>query len=164
MKSFVILALLSTISADCGTYADEGTCDTDETCTWCTSAAEDPSCKDLETARGLPRDVYKCDGITGEVKTKNAKPKKIVAVGDSITEGVCSSDEATHSWPSQLNDIFNDQDSYSVQNLGVSGRTMMKNGDYPYWNETAYQDALNSEADIMILMLGTNDAKTFQWN
>ena len=40
----------------------------------------------------------------------------------------------------------------------------MKNGDFPYWNEQAYQDALNSEADILILMLGTNDAKNFQWN
>ena len=96
--------------------------------------------------------------------TVQSKATKIVAVGDSITEGTCSSDESTHSWPAQLHDILNDEDGYTVQNLGVGGRCMMKNSDWPYWNEQAYQDALNSEADIIILMLGTNDAKSSQWN
>ena len=41
---------------------------------------------------------------------------------------------------------------------------MMKNGDYPYWNEQAYQDTLASKANYLVLMLGTNDAKTFQYN
>jgi acyl-CoA thioesterase-1 len=36
---------------------------------------------------------------------------------------------------------------------------MMKNGDYPYWAEEAYQDVLDSKADYIVLMLGTNDAK-----
>ena len=53
---------------------------------------------------------------------------------------------------------------FVVHNFGVGGRTMMKNGDYPYWNEQVYQDALNSKADYLVLMLGTNDAKTFQYN
>ena len=70
--------------------------------------------------------------------TVQSKATKIVAVGDSITEGFCSSDESTHSWPAQLHDILNDENKYTVQNLGVSGRTMMKNGDFPYWNEQAY--------------------------
>ena len=64
-----------------------------------------------------------------------AKPTKIIAVGDSITEGICSSHEATHSWPAQLKDILNDEEKFTFTNLGVSGRTMMKNGDWPYWNE-----------------------------
>ena len=55
-------------------------------------------------------------------------------------------------------------DEIEVINLGVSGRTMMKNGDFPYWNEPEYQKALKSEADIVVMMLGTNDAKTFQWD
>jgi lysophospholipase L1-like esterase len=54
--------------------------------------------------------------------------------------------------------------TFEVINYGVSGRTMMKTGDYPYWNEEAYQLALASEADVVLLMLGTNDAKTYQWN
>ena len=54
-------------------------------------------------------------------------------------------------------DMLKDENKFEVINLGVSGRTMMKTGDFPYWNEQAYQDALNSEADIVIMMLGTND-------
>ena len=96
--------------------------------------------------------------------TVSTKPMKIIAVGDSITEGAMASDESTHSWPAQLQDILKDKDQYVVENYGVSGRTMMKNGDYPYWNEQKYQDALNSEPDKVLIMLGTNDAKTFQWN
>ena len=57
-----------------------------------------------------------------------------------------------------------DKNKYEVINLGVSGRTMIKKGDYPYWNEQAYQEALKSNADIVILMLGTNDSKISQWN
>ena len=59
--------------------------------------------------------------------------------------------------------MLKDDTKYEVINLGLGGRTMMKTGDMPYWNEQAYQDALNSEADIVIMMLGTNDAKTYQW-
>ena len=57
--------------------------------------------------------------------------------------------------------MLKDESKFEVLNLGVSGRTMMKNGDFPYWNEQAYQDALNSEADVVIMMLGTNDSKIY---
>ena len=103
--------------------------------------------------------------IFAGLATVLSKATKIVAVGDSITEGQGSSDESTHSWPAQLHDILKDEDKYTVQNLGVRNSTMIKNsGDWSYWNKQAYQDALNSEADIIILMLGSNDAKSSQWN
>ena len=46
---------------------------------------------------------------------------------------------------------------YDVKNLGLGGRTVMKNGDYPYWVEDDYQDALSSKASYLVFMLGTND-------
>ena len=68
------------------------------------------------------------------------EPKKegvtrIITIGDSITQGACSSDPNTKSFPSQLMDMLKDETKFEVINLGVSGRTMMKTGDYPYWNE-----------------------------
>ena len=45
--------------------------------------------------------------------------------------------------------------------MGLGGRTMMKNGDSPYWNEPEYMMALESNPNMIILMLGTNDAKYF---
>lgn len=41
---------------------------------------------------------------------------------------------------------------------------MLKKGDLPYWNEIQYEIALKSCADIIILMLGTNDSKIQNWN
>ena len=58
-------------------------------------------------------------------------------------------------------DMLKDNTKFEVINLGLGGRTMMKTGDSPYWNEQAYQDALNSEADIVVMMLGTNDSKNY---
>ena len=57
-----------------------------------------------------------------------------------------------------------DAAAYSVLNFGVNGATMMRTGDNPYWGNQEYADALASSPDIVVIMLGTNDAKTYQWN
>jgi lysophospholipase L1-like esterase len=53
---------------------------------------------------------------------------------------------------------------FEVLNYGVSGRTAMRTGDLPYINELEMEWALHSDADVVVLMLGTNDAKSYQWN
>ena len=95
-----------------------------------------------------------------------APAKKIVAVGDSITYGAHSSNIATYAWPEQLGHMLGSQNAttWTVQNLGLCGRTMMRTGDAPYWREKFYQQALTADADYMTIMLGTNDAKSYQWN
>ena len=57
-----------------------------------------------------------------------------------------------------------DYNKYEVVNLGLGGRTMLKNGSCPYWNEPEFKQVLNSDADKILIMLGTNDAKKIQWN
>ena len=89
---------------------------------------------------------------------------KIVAIGDSITFGYDSSDPATKSWPSQLTNMLHDSSKYEVVNLGLNGRCMLKTGWLPYWNEPQYRQALESNADIVVLMLGTNDAFNQYWD
>ena len=85
----------------------------------------------MQSWRGDPNQADqlppKAEGIT-----------RIVAVGDSITDGYLSSDRKTKSWPAQLMNMLYDTSKYEVINLGIGGRTMMKNGDYPYWNETQH--------------------------
>lgn len=54
-------------------------------------------------------------------------------------------------------------DRFWVQNFGVGGTTMLRNADHPYWNTSAYADALAFAPDIVVLMLGTNDAKRGNW-
>ena len=54
-------------------------------------------------------------------------------------------------------------DGYLVKNFGVSGRTLLKHGDYPYWKEKALQSAKDFAPDIVIIKLGTNDTKPQNW-
>ena len=90
------------------------------------------------------------------------KRTKIVCVGDSITQGYRFYD-TNLSYPSVLSDRL-DPKRYEIVNLGLSRRTMTKTGDYPYWNEDKFIEALQSNADIIVLMLGTNDSKSYNWN
>jgi lysophospholipase L1-like esterase len=87
------------------------------------------------------------------------EPVKVACIGDSITEG--SGAARGQSYPSQLQAMLGDK--WVVNNFGVSGRTLLKKGDYPYWNEAKYQNALKSEPDVVIIMLGTNDTKPQNW-
>jgi len=91
---------------------------------------------------------------------------KIACVGDSITAGVCS--DVTHGYPAVLQTLLGS--AYTVGNYGSSGRTMLKKGlcdptgdDCSYWDTATYTAAMASEPAIVTIMLGTNDAKNFNW-
>lgn len=86
---------------------------------------------------------------------------KVACIGDSITYGIGTSDPAAKSYPAVLQQLFGS--NYIINNYGVSGRTMLKKGDYPYWNEAAYTNSSNWLPDIVIIMLGTNDSKPQNW-
>jgi lysophospholipase L1-like esterase len=86
-------------------------------------------------------------------------PVRVACIGDSITQG--SGAEAGRSYPAQLQELLGN--SWKVGNSGVSGRTLLKKGDFPYWNEKAYQNALRFQPDVVIIMLGTNDTKPQNW-
>jgi lysophospholipase L1-like esterase len=49
--------------------------------------------------------------------------------------------------------------TYQVSNYGVSGTTMLRKGDSPYWATKEYQAALKSNPDIVFIDLGGNDSK-----
>ena len=88
-----------------------------------------------------------------------AEPIKVACVGDSITQGAGA--QKGKSYPAQLQGLLGD--GYQVGNFGVSGRTLLKKGDFPYWKEKKYQDALAMEPAIVVIMLGTNDTKPQNW-
>jgi lysophospholipase L1-like esterase len=90
---------------------------------------------------------------------KYKAPVKVACIGDSITQGAGAA--AGKSYPAQLQELLGDK--WKVGNFGVSGRTLLKKGDFPYWNENAYQEALKFEPDVVIIMLGTNDTKPQNW-
>jgi lysophospholipase L1-like esterase len=91
--------------------------------------------------------------------SKTEAPVRVACIGDSITQG--SGAVKGKSYPSQLQALLGD--SWVVGNFGVSGRTLLKKGDFPYWKEKAYQKALKFKPDVVIIMLGTNDTKPQNW-
>jgi len=86
-------------------------------------------------------------------------PIRIACVGNSITQG--PGRDNPDSWPLQMQTILGE--AYEVGNFGVSGRTLLRKGDYPYWNEPQFQEVKDFAPDILIIMLGTNDSKPQNW-
>ena len=86
---------------------------------------------------------------------------KIAIIGNSITEGTGLSNPKIQAYPAQLGNLLTPD--WQVGNFGVSGRTMLKKGDYPIWNEQKFKDALAFEPNIVVIMLGTNDSKYYNW-
>jgi len=84
---------------------------------------------------------------------------KVACVGNSITEGFGRDNSS--SYPNQLDTLLGD--TYYVRNFGKGGTTLLKNGDYPYWNDPVFELALEFEPDIVIIALGTNDSKPQNW-
>jgi lysophospholipase L1-like esterase len=98
--------------------------------------------------------------IVTENKTQYAVSfgTKIICVGDSITSGIILGGAA---YPSRLQNELGDD--YAVANYGVSGRTAGSNADLPYINTSAYKKAMDSNPNIVIIMLGSNDSRSRNW-
>ena len=87
----------------------------------------------------------------------------ISCVGDSLTygSGVLKTREID-SYPAQLQARLGT--SYLVSNFGLRNATASASADLPYIESEQYKESLKSNPDIVILMLGTNDTKTQNWN
>jgi lysophospholipase L1-like esterase len=91
---------------------------------------------------------------------------RIAFLGNSITEGSGLTDPANNSYPGQVAQMLTDiyGDTCEVFNAGVSGRTLLKKGDYPLWDEDKFSQAWYYAPDIVFIMLGTNDTKPYNWD
>lgn len=86
---------------------------------------------------------------------------RVACIGNSITDGHGIDMATQYGYPAELQKKLGN--GYWVKNFGVSARTMLNKGDYPYMNEMAWQDALAFKPDVVIIKLGTNDSKPYNW-
>jgi acyl-CoA thioesterase I len=84
---------------------------------------------------------------------------KVACVGNSITEG--ADIEESMRYPAQLQKLLGEK--FEVRNYGLGGRTLLKKGDFPYWQEEMYKEVLAWVPEIVIVKLGTNDSKPQNW-
>ena len=84
---------------------------------------------------------------------------RVAAIGDSITYGTSAPENM--SYPVQLKALLGKY--YTVTNYGVGGRTLL-DGDHAYTKEDFYQKSLQARPGIVIIMLGSNDARSNIWD
>jgi lysophospholipase L1-like esterase len=86
----------------------------------------------------------------------HAPPIVVACVGDSIT-----ANGNPHGYPAQLGNMLGE--AWKVENFGVSGTTLMTQVPNSYQKTPMFQNALASKADVVVIMLGTNDSKAANW-
>lgn len=100
--------------------------------------------------------------ILGPVPSVQGEPLRVACIGDSITEGAGLGNPALESYPARLQRLLGTNES-TIRNYGVSGRTLLKKGDFPYWKESAYTQSRAWGPDLVFIKLGTNDSKPQNW-
>lgn len=105
----------------------------------------------VHAAMGRPRKEKKIPG-----------KKTIACVGDSITFGAgVVWTRKIDAWPYRLGRLLGEK--YQVVNYGISGATMQKISDMPY-SPDFMKEVEAMETEAILLMLGTNDSKPYNWN
>jgi lysophospholipase L1-like esterase len=86
---------------------------------------------------------------------------RVSCIGNSITWGHGLPDRENNYYPAKLDKLLGA--GWEVNNYAYWGRTVLRNGDFPYWNIPEFTAAIASNPDIVTIMLGTNDSKTWNW-
>jgi alpha-L-fucosidase 2 len=87
---------------------------------------------------------------------------KIACIGNSITQGFGLQNPTTQAYPARLQALLGT--TYKVENDGVSGKTLLKNGDQSYWTQGRLTQVFAFKPNIVTIKLGTNDTKPQNWD
>ena len=98
----------------------------------------------------------------GSLPQQPADAIRVACIGNSITHGSGIDMQEQKGYPAQLQRLLGN--GYRVKNYGVGARCMMNTSDHPYMQELAWRDAKAFRPDIVVIKLGTNDSKDYQWN
>ena len=107
---------------------------------------------------------HDCKMVDGELQCFQRPHKngaiRVGTIGDSIT-AVGHTSSIGHHYPDQLQTILDAKHgngTYSVTNLGICGSTLQKESPLPWSVTPAYKALVENRWDVIIVMLGTNDA------
>ena len=88
--------------------------------------------------------------------------KRIACIGDSLTWGFSLPDPRRQSYPALLQELLGTD--YEVRNFGCNGASVRRDADLPYVETLAYGESRAWNPDIVLLMLGSNDATPWDWD
>lgn len=86
---------------------------------------------------------------------------RVACMGDSITYGAGVENRDQNNYPMVLGKLLGEK--YEVKNFGVSGATLLKQGDKPYWNLNEFKAVTEFAPNIVVIKLGTYDSKPQNW-
>lgn len=94
-----------------------------------------------------------------------SKPKagqvRVACVGDSITYGHGTTSWPKHTYPAVLHKLLGP--GYHVNNYGFNGKSVNPDCPDAYCVTKLFTQSLEYDADIVVFMMGTNDAKPRNW-
>ena len=99
-------------------------------------------------------------GIRYKMQIEKEGQIKVACVGDSLTYGANLDGWYKNNYPTKLQNILGDK--YCVNNYGHSGATVTTSRDM-YSKLLEYRQSLQFKADIVVMMLGTNDTWARNW-
>ncbi|HET8725600.1 MAG TPA: GDSL-type esterase/lipase family protein [Anaeromyxobacteraceae bacterium] len=100
--------------------------------------------------------------LAASVAAHRSTPRiRVACVGDSITEGRDIPDPALR-YPARLQALLGGR--HEVRNFGVGGATALSTGDLPYRRQPPFARALAFRPDVVVIGLGSNDAKPWNWS
>ncbi|HVZ75044.1 MAG TPA: GDSL-type esterase/lipase family protein [Polyangia bacterium] len=82
-----------------------------------------------------------------------AAATSVACVGDSLTQ--------LSAWTSYLQVRLGP--GYAVENDGLAGTTLLKQGEHPYWGTPPFEASHAASPEIVVIILGTNDSNPFNW-
>ncbi len=81
---------------------------------------------------------------------------RVACVGDSITQGINSTNPKTMTYPYYIQQMLGLD--YYVLNAGISAYSICKIDPLAYYKHDVYKQALDLKPDVVLFALGTNDA------
>ena len=85
----------------------------------------------------------------------------VACVGDSITYGCTVPMFFFRRYPAVLQRFLGTE--YQVVAFGLNDRTLQNTGNKPYRKEKAFQQSKDYLPDCVVILLGTNDSKDYNW-
>jgi len=110
--------------------------------------------------------VIGCSTFSGKsgqavVPAEYGETIRVACVGDSITYGSAIKDRMNNNYPVALGRSLGER--FEVRNFGVSGATLLKKGDFSYWERPEFRAATQFNPHVVVIKLGTNDTKPQNW-
>lgn len=96
--------------------------------------------------------------------TADQQKLRVACVGDELTFGTDVEDREDNCYPVQLQKYMEKAEKkYRIGNFGVEGAAVQKKSKKPYTKEERYESGTEYKANLVVIMLGTNDTTEENW-